>query len=76
MKLDSTSMDKLIFLIIMTVKKEFYLTSSPLELYSLTLGNLQTLASHTVGTDSAILLERSMEQFVSVAGKYSFMQYM
>lgn len=43
MKLDAASMEKLLFLIIMTVKKEVFMTSSPLELYSLTLGNLQIL---------------------------------
>jgi hypothetical protein len=30
MKLDSASMEKLLFLIVMTLKKEFFLTSSPL----------------------------------------------
>jgi len=30
MKLDAASMEKLIFLIVMTLKKEFFLASSPL----------------------------------------------
>ena len=36
-------MEKLLYLILMTVKKEIFMTSSPLELYPLTLGNLRIL---------------------------------
>ena len=43
MKLDQASMEKLLYLILMTVKKELFLMSSPLELYSLTQGNLRLL---------------------------------
>ena len=56
MKLDSASMEKLLYLIIMTLKKEVFLTSSPLELYSLTLGNLRMLQLHTKGTPAEALL--------------------
>ena len=36
MKLDKSSMEKLFYLILMTFKKQLFLCSSPLELFSLT----------------------------------------
>jgi hypothetical protein len=50
MKLDNSSMEKLIYLIVMTLKKEFFLSSSPLEIYAITLGNLNTLAQYVAQT--------------------------
>jgi hypothetical protein len=47
----------------MTVKKEFYLTSSPLEIYSITLGNLQTLCQYVKQSQSANLLEEIIEVY-------------
>jgi hypothetical protein len=75
MKLDAASMDKLLYLILMTVKKELFLTSSPLELFPLTLGNLQTLQHYARGTDSEQLLEANIGLFRAAATSYSFLQY-
>lgn len=60
MKLDASSMEKLLYLIIMTVKKEIFLTSSPLELYSLTVGNLKMLQHHCKGTNAETLVQSTL----------------
>lgn len=76
MKLDASSMDKLIYLILMTVKKEAFLLSSPLELYALTLGNLLTLSTYVDGTSAHALVINAADLFKSAASQYSFMQYL
>ena len=63
MKLDQASMEKLLYLILMTVKKELFLTSSPLELYSLTQGNLRLLQEYAKGTPSQSLLQNDLNIF-------------
>ncbi len=68
-------MEKLIFLIVMTVKKEFFLTSSPLEIYSITLGNLQTLYQYVKEVASGGLLKEIIEHYEDTASKYRFMEY-
>jgi len=60
MKLDESSMDKLIYLIIMTVKKEIFMLSSPLELYSLTLDNLIILLQYVRKTQAENLLKENI----------------
>ncbi len=64
MKLDNSSMEKLLFLIIMTLKKEVFLTSSPLELFSLTLGNMRILQQYAKSTPSEDLLEDDIKIFI------------
>ncbi len=75
MKLDSTSMEKLLFLIIMTLKKEFFLSSSPLELYSVTKGNLHTLSLNVEGTAAEKTVQTVLELFSKTAAGMSFMEY-
>ncbi len=75
MKLDNSSMEKLLYLIIMTLKKETFLTSSPLELYSLTIGNLKILQLYTQGTQSQSLLDSTISIFSEGAQNYTFSQY-
>lgn len=41
MKLEKSSMEKLFYLVLMTFKRQIFLLSSPLELYTLTLTHLQ-----------------------------------
>lgn len=76
MKLDSSSMEKLLYLIIMTVKKEVFLTSSPLELFALTVGNLRMLHHHSRGAASEGLVKNAIEAFSSAAASYSYIQYL
>lgn len=64
MKLDNSSMEKLLLLIIMTLKKEIFLTSSPLELFSLTLGNMRILQQYAKSTPSEDLLEDDIKIFI------------
>jgi hypothetical protein len=64
MKLDNSSMEKLLLLIIMTLKKEVFLTSSPLELFSLTLGNMRILQQYAKSTPSEDLLEDDIKIFI------------
>lgn len=59
----------------MTIKKEFFLTSSPVEIYSITLGNLQTLQQYVKQTESASILEEVIEFYKEKASKYKFMEY-
>ena len=49
MKLDQNSMEKLLILMFMSIKKEIFSLSSPLELYSLTIGNLEVLKNYVKG---------------------------
>lgn len=73
MKLDNASMEKLLFLIIMTLKKEFFLLSSPLELYSVTKGNLTTLSINVQKTTAEKTVENVVELFDKRAAGMSFM---
>jgi hypothetical protein len=50
MKLDQSSMDKMFYLMLLSVKKEVFLLSSPLELYTLTLSHLLNIAKQLQGT--------------------------
>lgn len=67
MKLDASSMEKLIYLILMTVKKETFMLSSPLELFALTLGNLLTLSTYVDGTPAYSLVMNAIDLFKSSA---------
>jgi hypothetical protein len=75
MKLDNASMEKLLFLIIMTLKKEFFLCSSPLELYAVTKGNLNTLSLNVEGTAAEKTVYTVLELFTKSAAGMSFMEY-
>lgn len=75
MKLDNASMEKLLFLIIMTLKKEFFLSSSPLELYAITKGNLKTLQDYVANTNAESTMKSAAEQFIALGDKMSFMEY-
>ena len=57
----------------MTIKKEFFLSSSPVEIYSITLGNLQTLQHYVKETQSATILEEVIEFYKEKASKFRFM---
>ena len=76
MKLDQSSMEKLLYLILMMVKKELFLASSPLEIYTLTLGNMRTLQQYAKGTPSDDLLEVNINHFSQVATNYTFVEYL
>lgn len=76
MKLDQSSMEKLLYLILMTVKKELFLTSSPCELYALTLGNLRLLQQYARGTPAEALIQSNISKFTETAGGYTFREYL
>lgn len=75
MKLDQASMDKMFYLMLLSVKKEIFLTSSPVELYSLTLGHLANLVKYMEG-NNVPYLEHAIGEFQKTAKKYSFIQYL
>jgi hypothetical protein len=52
MKLDQSSMEKMFYLMLMSVKKEIYLLSSPFELYSLTLSHLLNITKSLEESDA------------------------
>lgn len=60
MKLDQNSMDKLFFLMLMSVKKEIFLLSSPLELYSLTVCHLMNIAKYLDGSDTVLTINKTL----------------
>ena len=76
MKLDHSSMEKLLYLIIMTVKKEIFLLSSPLEIFSLTSGNLQILLDYTKNTEAEDSMGQILKNFRETGSTYRFMQYL
>jgi hypothetical protein len=59
----------------MTVKKEFFLTSSPLEIYSMTLGNLETLSRYVSQTSSSKMVEPIITIYKEAVSSYGFMEY-
>ena len=76
MKLDQSSMEKLLILMIMSVKKETFLLSSPLELYSLTIGNLEVLKKYVKGGEGQTSVDTAIKHLRDVADKLSFMQFL
>ena len=76
MKLDQTSMDKMFYLMLLSVKKEVFLVSSPLELYTITLSHLLSIAKYLEGADCSTTIGYAIDQFQKFASRYSFMQYL
>ena len=62
MKLDQNSMEKLLILMIMSVKKETFCLSSPLELYSLTIGNLEVLKKYVKGGEGEKIVQTAISR--------------
>ena len=69
MKLDQSSMEKLLILMIMSVKKETFLLSSPLELYSLTIGNLEVLKKYVKGGEGQTSVDTAIKHLREVTDK-------
>ena len=67
MKLDKGSMEKLFYLVLMTFKKQLFLSSSPLELYSLTKTHLEDLIKMQKNNSSAL---KSLETSLNIFMKY------
>ena len=75
-KMDSSSMEKLFYLILMTFKKQIFSCSSPLEIYSITINHMRELMKLTKDPQAKKLIEISINYFREVFQGYSFIQYL
>lgn len=77
MKLEKNSMEKLFYLVLMTFKRQIFLLSSPLELYTLTLTHLQDVVELQKNNKQATAcVKECIDIFKREGEKLTFLHYL